>query len=132
MLKIKSQLLVAAAVVAGSFGFANSAFAGEGGVAGAASFQLNAGVVTEASSAVAVGKSTAYAGAVTNTGAGTEAFAAGTGGLITLTGNSVYIQSIAQDTALGTAQQNELNDNDININITGATGANIRIINTVP
>ncbi|GCL39281.1 hypothetical protein SR1949_44060 [Sphaerospermopsis reniformis] len=126
MLKIKSQLLVAAAVVAGSFGFANSAFAGEGGVAGAASFQLNAGQVTEASSAVAVGKSTAYAGAVTN-GAGTEAFAAGNGGAITLNGNSVYIQSIAQDTALVNEQANQLDNNDVQIDVKVGT---VKVINT--
>ncbi len=129
MLKIKSQLLVAAAVVAGSFGVATSAFAGEGGVAGSASFILDGVNVTEASAAVAVGKSTAYAGAVTNGGAGTEAFAGGTGGEITLTGSSVYIQSIAVEDALslGAIQANQLDANDVNIDVTGGT---VAIINT--
>ncbi|TAE57242.1 MAG: hypothetical protein EAZ87_16640 [Nostocales cyanobacterium] len=128
MLNRKSQLLVAAAVVAGSFGATNSASAGEGGVAGSASFQLTGGDVTQASAAVAVGKSTAYAGAATFTGFGTEAFAVGTGGDINLSGSSVYITSITGDTNLGAAQVNDLNDNDVNINvITGETN----VINTV-
>jgi hypothetical protein len=127
MLNIKSKLFVAAALIAGTFGFSSSAFAGEGGVAGSASFQLTAGEVTQASVAVAVGKSTAYAGAATPGGAGTEAFASGTGGAITLTGTSIYIQSIAQDTALATAQANELDDNDVNINVINGTAD---IINT--
>lgn len=122
MLNIKSKLFVAAALVAGTFGFSSSAFAGEGGVAGSASFQLTSGVVTQASVAVAVGKSTAYSGAATPGGTGTEAFASGTGGTITFTGTSIYIQSIAQDTALATAQANELNNNDVDIDvITGKT-----------
>jgi hypothetical protein len=121
MLNIKSQLFVAAALVAGSFGITSSAFAGEGGVAGSASFQLTGAQVTQASVAVAVGKSTAYAGAATPGGTGTEAFAAGTGGLITLTGTSIYIQSIAADTVLGTAQANELDNNDVNIDVINGT-----------
>jgi hypothetical protein len=122
MLNIKSKLFVAAALIAGSFAFTSSAFAGEGGVAGSASFQLTAGAVTQASVAVAVGKSTAYSGAATPGGTGTEAFASGTGGAITLTGTSIYIQSIAEDTALATAQNNQLDSNDVNIDvITGKT-----------
>ncbi len=121
MLNIKSQLFVAAALIAGSFGLTSSAFAGEGGVAGSASFQLTGGSVTQASVAVAVGKSTAYAGAATPGGAGTEAFAGGTGGAITLTGTSIYIQSIAEDTVLGTAQANELDASDINIDVINGT-----------
>lgn len=117
MLNLKSQLFVAAALVAGSFGIASSAFAGEGGVAGSASFQLTEGKVTQASVAVAVGKSTAYAGAATPGGTGTEAFAGGTGGAITLTGTSIYIQSIAADTVLGTAQANQLDASDVNIDV---------------
>jgi hypothetical protein len=123
MLNIKSKLLVAAALIAGSFGFNSSAFAGEGGVAGAASFQLTSGVVTQASVAVAVGKSTAYAGAATPGGTGTEAFAAGTSGLVTLGGVSIYLSTIAGDTVLGTAQANELTANDVNINAINGTVA---------
>jgi hypothetical protein len=123
MLNIKSQLFVAAALVAGSFGFSSSAFAGEGGVAGAASFQLTGGAVTQASVAVAVGKSTAYAGAATPGGIGTEAFAAGTGGAMTFSGNSIYIQSIDTENAnrLGTAQVNQLDGNDVNIDVINGT-----------
>jgi hypothetical protein len=109
------------AVIAGSlFTFAPKAMAGEGGIAGSASFLIDGTNVTEASTAIAVGKSTAYAGATT-AGTTTEAFAAGTGGTITFTGTDIYIDSIAQDTALGTAQANELDDQTININVVGGT-----------
>jgi hypothetical protein len=125
MSNIKSKLLVAAAFVTGSVGFSSSAFAGEGGVAGAASFQLTTGVVTQASVAVAVGKSTAYAGATTSsgTGTGTEAFAAGTSGLVTILEESIYLESINADTNLTAAQTNDLTANDININAINGTVA---------
>lgn len=63
-----------------------------------------------------MGKSTAYSGAETITG--TSAFGVGTGGLINLTGNSLYIQSVSAEhwKNLKTAQANQLNDNDVNIN----------------
>ncbi|MEB3218592.1 MAG: hypothetical protein VKN72_20485 [Nostocales cyanobacterium 94392] len=129
MLNIKSKLFVAAAVVAGTFGLSSSAFAGEAGVAGSASFKLTTGAVTEASVAVAVGKSTAYAGATTETATGTEAFAGGSGGAMTIT--NLYITSIAEESATGLAigQANELDDNDVNIDVIGGTAD---VVNTAP
>jgi hypothetical protein len=127
MLNIKSKLLVAAALVAGSFGVNSSAFAGEGGVAGSASFQLDGAAtntVTQSSVAVAVGKSTAYAGAATPGGTGTEALSTGASGLITFSGLSIYLQSVDADTVaggLGTAQINELDNNDVTIDVKAAT-----------
>lgn len=123
MLKIKSKLLVAATFVAGSVGFSYSVLAGEGGVAGAASVQLTSGVVTQASVAVAVGKSTAYAGATTSSGSSTEAFAAGTGGFVTVLEESIYLDSIDADSNLAAAQSNDITANDVNINAISGTVA---------
>ncbi|MEO0803185.1 MAG: hypothetical protein AAFY57_13020 [Cyanobacteria bacterium J06642_2] len=122
-LKLNAALL--SAIAAGSLGFASAAFAGEGGIAGAASFIVDGttGNVTEASVAAAIGKDTAYAGALTDStlggtsGAGaTQAFAAGTGGDITFTGLDIFITSIGPDTDRGTAQNNELTTQTVNIN----------------
>jgi hypothetical protein len=109
------QSLIALALLS----FSLTVSADEGGIAGAASFLLIGGVVTDASTAVAVGKSSAYAGSDTVTDTSTEAFATGTGGVITFTGNDIYIESIAEDTALGTAQANDLNSfvQDIDVSL---------------
>ncbi|HEY9607745.1 MAG TPA: hypothetical protein V6C93_00185, partial [Allocoleopsis sp.] len=84
-MNLKSKLLVnVLTVTAAALGFAASALAGEGGVAGSASFQLDptTGNVENAAVAAAVGKDSAYAGS-NNTRAGLfgyklDAFAVGT------------------------------------------------------
>jgi hypothetical protein len=115
MLNIKSQFLLAVAIIGGNCGFTSSVFAGEGGIAASAAFELINGTVSAASVSVAVGKSTAYSGAETISG--TSAFGVGTGGCIHFTGNSLYIESVSAEHPqnLKTAQANQLNVNDINI-----------------
>jgi hypothetical protein len=78
--------------------------------------------VTEASTAIAVGKTTAYA-ASTTAGTTTEAFAAGTGGVINFTGTDIYITDIAEETVAGlaVAQNNELDNQSIDINAIAGT-----------
>lgn len=105
------KILLGLGAAACVFGFGSSAFAtGTGGIAGSAAFQLTGGIMVDSASvAIGVGKSSAYAGATTTdlaaTGPTTEAFAAGAGGAITLTG-AFYIASIAEDTALATPKDN--------------------------
>ncbi|MGX9726183.1 MAG: hypothetical protein ACTFAK_02315 [Candidatus Electronema sp. VV] len=124
---VMKKVLLGLAAAAGVFGFGGSAFAaGTGGIAGSAAFQLNAGAVTSASAAVAVGKATAYVGAATDVPAGaTEAFAVGTGGAITPSGTNIYITSIAEESAAGlaVAQANSIDITTavINVNATGGT-----------
>ncbi|MCW5206067.1 hypothetical protein VU08_03920 [Desulfobulbus sp. F5] len=109
------KVLLGLSVTVCVFGFTGFAFAaGQGGIAGSASFQLTTGVVTSASAAVSVGKSTAYAGAATAVGT-TEAFAAGASGIVTLVPSKIYIDNIAADTVLGTAQANNLTGSTTNI-----------------
>lgn len=117
MLNLKYQLLLAVAIITGSCGFTSSVFAGEGGIAASAAFELVNGTVSAASVSVAVGKSTAYSGAETITG--TSAFGVGTGGCVHFTGNSLYIESVSAEHPqnLKTAQVNQLNDNDVNIDV---------------
>lgn len=94
----------------------SNVFAGEGGVAGSISYQISSSAVTNASAAVAVGKNTAYAGASSTAGGATDAFAAGSAGVMTPSGSSIYINSIASDlnADLGTAQSNTLSTGTIN------------------
>ncbi|OAD21550.1 secreted protein, partial [Candidatus Thiomargarita nelsonii] len=100
------------------------AFAGDGGVAGSVAINLDAGGnLLYASTAVAVGKTTAYAGAVSTASQG-EAFAVGSGGVITLNstaGSEVYVATIAEESVAGLAvgQDNSL---DESINIDAAAG----------
>lgn len=115
-MNLKSKLLVNFITVAVSaLGLAASALAGEGGVAGSASFQLDpTGNVQNAAVAAAVGKDSAYAGAnnypgFLGFGSKLDAFAVGTGGQITTNGSTNYIQSVGQDTNRGTYQANDLN-----------------------
>ncbi|TAE57244.1 MAG: hypothetical protein EAZ76_09320 [Nostocales cyanobacterium] len=112
---MKSHLLLTLTIFLGTCNFSSSVFAGEGGIAAAAAFELMNGMVSAASVSVAVGKSTAYSGAETITG--TSAFSVGTGGLINFTGNSLYIESVtAENThSLNTTQANQLNINVVNI-----------------
>jgi hypothetical protein len=125
-MNIKSKLLVnVITVTATALGFAASALAGEGGVAGSASFQLNAaGSVRNAAVAAAVGKDSAYAGANNNSGlfgANLDAFAVGTSGQITTNGSTNYIQSVGQDTSRLIPQVNNLNGDKVNIDATDGT-----------
>jgi hypothetical protein len=105
-----------------------NAFAGEAGVAGSLAIRLNAGNVDWAAAAIAIGKTTAYAGATSNK-TDAEAFAVGTGGAITLSGADVYLQAVAEETAAGLAidQANSLNAQTLDID-----GGNGTISNTVP
>ncbi len=107
----------------------NAFAAGEGGVAASASFQMTGGVVTNSSVAMSVGKTTAYAGATTDFADGnTEAFAVGTGGILTLATGSVYLDNIAEETVTGlaVAQANVLATSTTDINaVTGVTSQNV-------
>jgi hypothetical protein len=117
---MKNKIIAMAAAVA-FLGIGSSAYAaGQGGITGAAAFVTDgAGVVTEASAAVAVGKSDAVSGAIS--GVGTEAFAAGTSGAVTMAPGAVYIQTIASDTNLGVAQGNDLSGSETNIDVAAGT-----------
>lgn len=125
-MNFSSKVLVSVITIAASgFGFASNAFAGTGigGVAGSAAFDLDSnGNVTDVAVSAAVGKDTAYAGAVNDASDNTkiEAFAAGSGGLITLKDGSVYINTIAQDSARNAAQTNAMTEGVFDINATGA------------
>jgi hypothetical protein len=124
-MKLKSYLVPTTALV-GLFTLtlAPLALAGEGGIAGAASFILDGSEVEEASVAVAVGKSTAYAGASTDVELGTEAFAVGTGGDIDVSDDSIYLSDVYAENAgtLDDPQENNINNNSIDIDITDADG----------
>ncbi|HBE20287.1 MAG TPA: hypothetical protein DEG17_21465 [Cyanobacteria bacterium UBA11149] len=128
-MNFKSKVLVSVITIAASgLGFASNAFAGigVGGVAGSASFDVDAtGNVTDVAVSAAVGKDTAYAGAVNQTGAAAtslEAFAAGTGGVITMDATKqVYISNIAEDSARATAQGNSMTIDTFNINADGTS-----------
>ena len=121
-MKFNAKVLLAIlTVTAGGMSLAPAAFAGEGGIAGAASFRLNSGAVTEAAVAAAIGKNAAYAGA-NNYGVTLDAFAAGAGGTITVDGSnsSNYVTSITQETDAGVAiqQANQLTNLTLDINST--------------
>ncbi|HEY9596856.1 MAG TPA: hypothetical protein V6D33_04235 [Cyanophyceae cyanobacterium] len=110
-MNLKSKILVNVITVAASaLGLAASALAGEGGVAGSASFQLDptTGNVQNAAVAAAVGKDSAYAGANNYPGFQLDAFAVGTGGDITTNGFTNYIQSVGPDVNRGISQANNL------------------------
>lgn len=110
-MNLKCKILVNVITVAASaLGLAASALAGEGGIAGSASFQLDptTGNVQNAAVAAAVGKDSAYAGANNYAGWQLDAFAVGTGGYITTNGSTNYIQSVGPDFNRGTYQANDL------------------------
>jgi len=118
----KKTLLVA--IGAAVFGFASSALAaGQGGIAGAASFLLPGGVVSSAAAAVAVGKSTGYANANTMTAGTAEAQAAGAAGVLALDTATAYITSIAAEdvTTLPIPQLNAITATSTNIDASNAT-----------
>ncbi|MEO1134221.1 MAG: hypothetical protein AAFX40_16145 [Cyanobacteria bacterium J06639_1] len=121
-MNLKLNVAILSAVAAGALGFVPAALAGEGGIAGAASFILDGESVTEASVAAAIGKDTAYAGALTDSGltadtavGATQAFAIGTGGSIAFTGESIFFSDVTDDVDRATAQANELSVQTINI-----------------
>lgn len=121
-MNLKLNVAILSAVAAGTLGFVPAALAGEGGIAGAASFIMDGEVVTEASVAAAIGKDTAYAGALTDPDLGgsgvgtTQAFAIGTGGVVGFTGSDIFLLDVTQDDDRATAQANELSVQTININ----------------
>ena len=129
MLNLQSKLALAATLVFGSLSFTPAAIAGEGGVAGAASFNLDSGgAVLEASVAAAVGKATAYAAARTTANNGsdnitTEALAIGTGAAIDFNGSSIFLDSVSEESTAGLAadQANEIDSQTVDINATGGT-----------
>ena len=98
-----------------------NANAGAGGIAGAVAIHMNAGVVDWSSSSIAIGKTSAYAGANSSATTATS-LAAGAGGKITMnTTDKLYIGDIAIDGNLGTAQANLLSGDIIDINAKTAT-----------
>lgn len=133
-MKLHSKIFLGlAAITVGGFGFASSASAGIGigGVAGSAAFSMDSGgQVTQAAVAAAVGKDTAYAGAVNGAGLTTptrlEAFAVGTGGAISLSSDSPYIQGVTIDSARDKAQTNTMTIDTFNINATTPTVVTIK------
>ncbi|MEY3787500.1 MAG: hypothetical protein RLZ75_1707 [Pseudomonadota bacterium] len=112
-----------------ALGLSTSVFAGEGGVAGAISFDVSSGgLVTNASSAIAVGKNAAYAGSTTAGGATglTEAFAGGGAGTITMSG--VYIGDLAvNDTTLATPQANQLDTISTGLSAAGVVDQTVTV-----
>lgn len=123
------QLAIACfAMFTSIFGLAASAFAGEGGAAGAASFTVQSGVVTGVAQASATGKNDAVAGA-SNTvnatiGIVNSAYAFGSAGAITITniGNPATIQITGSpDIALETLQANQMSSTTT-INIGTSSG----------
>ena len=128
MLNLQSKLALAATLVFGSLSFTPAAIAGEGGVASAASFNLDSGgAVLEASVATAVGKATAYAAAQTTVDGSdnitTEALAIGTGAAIDFNGSSIFLDSVSEESTAGLAadQANEIDSQTVDINATGGT-----------
>jgi len=87
-------------------------------VAGSVAIHLDGTNVDWASAAIAVGKTTAYAGA-TSEATVNEAFAVGSGGAITFTGTDIYIQSVAEETVAGLAQEqaNDFDNQEVNIDM---------------
>jgi hypothetical protein len=127
MLNWTSKLAFVSTLVFGTLSFAPLSLAGEGGIAGAASFNLDAtGIVLEASVATAVGKTTAYGGAQTTTdGSGnitTEALAVGTGAEITFNGSDIFLDSISEESSSGLPiNQGNTIDQTVDINAAGGT-----------
>lgn len=126
-MNLKSKFFITVATVAASgLSLATSALAGPGvgGVAGSASFQLSpTGQVRNAAVAAGVGKDTAYAGANVRPGflgPNLDAFAVGTGGSVTTSTFSNYVQSVGPDTSRGTPQTNFMGG-FTNINATTGT-----------
>jgi hypothetical protein len=116
--------LPVASIFVGSTCFTPYVLAGEGGVAGAASFNLvYTGEVTESAAAVAIGKTTAYAGATAQGSVSSlDAFAVGTGVKITGVANSIDLSTINEESSDGLLQsQNNEISNDINIDVIGGT-----------
>lgn len=124
----KTLLMTTCAAV---FGLASSALAaGQGGVAGSASFLLDGGVgalanVTNAAAAVAVGKSTGYANANTMNPGEAQAQAAGAAGVIAfdITTPSAYIEGITAENVatLLVAQSNAITASSTDIDAIAAT-----------
>ncbi len=126
-LKRNLFLLLAVSTVS-VFGIASSASAGEGGTAGAASFNLttgstNAGQVQGVAVAASVGKTNAFANAVNQSGINT-AYALGSAGVIILnalpTGVVTNVTG-STDPILNTPQSNQL-DSPQTINIGTQSG----------
>ncbi|MCP2727461.1 hypothetical protein [Limnofasciculus baicalensis] len=119
-MKFNAKVLLAIlTVTAGGVSLAPAAFAGEGGIAGAASFNLRGGAVTDAAVAAAIGKNAAYAGANNNHGH-IDAFAVGTGGRIVVDGDSNYVTIISEESSTGLEkkQANTLTNLTLDINST--------------
>lgn len=122
MSNLKAKFLIAAAAItAGTLGLAPAAFAGEGGVAGAAAFTLNGGVVEGVAAAIAVGKQDAVAGATHDIAADANAAAAlGSAGVITVINSFTGPFAGANDTDDANEQAN-LFDDGINIDAINGT-----------
>ena len=109
-LKMRNKV-ISAVVTAAVLGISPAAFAGEGGIAGSASFSLDrSGGVRDVAVASAIGKTTAVAGAVADPFAGVyEAYAVGTGGQVNLDTDFFDIKIKEEDKkGLEVAQVNEI------------------------
>lgn len=107
--KLSISLFAATASV---LSFSSGAFAGEGGAAGAAAFTIDGTAVTGVAVAASVGKNDASAAAFNNVdGNFNSAFALGSSGAIDMEGigdPDAAVMTGTADTALGTAQENDL------------------------
>lgn len=133
-LKRNFALLLATSTI-GIFGIASSAMAGEGGAAGSAAFTINSGSVTGVAVAAAVGKNSAFAGAL-NTGTFNAAISLGSGGAIDTTIDSATGEFTIEnfdDDALGSSQNNDL-DSPHSVKIGSASGEDVVDFgdNTIP
>lgn len=116
------KILLALVACSTFFTITSNAFAiGQGGIAGTAAFYLDGGVVLDASAAIAVGKSTAQAASIAFDGGGTEAYALGASGTVTMGSDPFYIGNVAEDTAIGTAQANNLSTTTTSIDAKAGT-----------
>ena len=100
--------------------------AGQGGIAGAVAVHTSAAnTLNWSSSSVAIGKSSANAGAVSTTGAAGNAisFAVGTGGSVTLDSTTGLVTAVSEETAAGLAlgQANSLTGSSVNLDAGTAT-----------
>ncbi len=108
---INKNMAIALIAASSWFGLTSTAFAGEGGAAGAASFTVSGTGVTGVAVAASVGKNDAAAAAYNTTAGYNSAFAMGSSGLIMMTqaGDPTTASMAGSvDPSLGTAQANTL------------------------
>ena len=97
---------------------------GQGGIAGSATMHLSGAatnIVTHVSSSIAIGKQSAYTGALVVVGTKADTFAAGGSGVVTIDSATGLITSLGKDTQLGIVQGNVLDDSTISLDIDDGT-----------